>query len=768
MSKVDTNLEAYRLVQDPTHLLYLLFTKYGDIEEDFNNLIVNQLLYNKLSHLNCLFKENFFINNRREFFKRIYKKKESKDRIPKLYDYYRNYYDYFCKPFFLNFFSANLLHNYYNNKAEIFYKNNYSSSIEKNEEDNNNNDNDNERSESLSSLDNDTENKTIFTKRNKYIIDNDIDSNKCSITLTFDSFVKDNKGLISKRSTNDSFKKGIEYFIHEYKVIDNKKRNSNKLLKTEDNKIINSNEINENLFKIKINDLKNKNTDLKKNDNLNKNITKDISYNIMNDDNKNIEDIIQRINQNKKMASKLSRNSSNLEEFKKYTNNANKLKNNIHDIVKNKFWTNNKKVIKSHNNESKNNKNIISEKEKNFSRNSSNQNIFKLSSKLHNKKTINNFINYESRNSPKKVNDLLKLNDLITLKRSQNNNQLNNKIKIFKLSNNQANNNNLFSQAKIKALSMNKNSTESIKNCNNNNYEIKFEQKKLNTIIQSQRKDKTNKNLNLNKFSPMSRYTTNINVNNNKLINYNSETNSPKSNIFLRNEICSKKKSVTTEKFSPFDSINLDKNSQNKKTMIQTQKNNLSYSNNENSQNNILSNIKFFNSDHNRDKRNTNLIPKNFLYKNYTMGKVLMGNNNSKSNNKKVIYGISSLKNILHISRNKSKKTINSTLSHSKSTTKVIDNKNFIRVSSFKTISIDNKRLYINNLKKQNNNYKNSIIQDIIKNSKNDNYDIKSFGSNKNKCKSFGKEIMNGIFSPINIKQSFNFNKGVFKTKKKY
>ena len=365
MSKVDTNLEAYRLVGDPTRLLYLLFTKYGDIEEDFNNLIVNQLLYNKLSHLNSLFKENFFINNRREFFKRIYKKKESKDRIPKLFDYYRNYYDYFCKPFFLNFFSANLLHNYYNNKAEIFYKNNYSSSIEKNEEDNNNNNNDNDNggSESLSSLDNDTENKTIFTKRNKYIIDNNIDSNKCSITLTFDNSVKDNKGLISKRSTNDSFKRGIEYFIHEYQVIDNKKRN-NKLLKTEDNKIINSNEINENFFKNKINDLKNKNNDLKENDKLNKNI-KDKSYNLISDDNKNIEDIIQRINQNKKIASKLSRNSSNFEEFKKYTNNVNKLKKNIHDIVKNKFWTNNRKIIKNNDNESKNNKNIINEKEPN-------------------------------------------------------------------------------------------------------------------------------------------------------------------------------------------------------------------------------------------------------------------------------------------------------------------------------------------------------------------------------------------------------------------
>jgi len=122
---VNTNLEAFKLVKDPTHLLYLLYTKYGDIKEDYNNLIINQILFNKLTHLNSKFKENCYNNNDSEFLKRKYKKKESVERIPKLYDYYKNYYKYFCRPFFLNFFSASLLHNYYNIKAEIFYKNNY-------------------------------------------------------------------------------------------------------------------------------------------------------------------------------------------------------------------------------------------------------------------------------------------------------------------------------------------------------------------------------------------------------------------------------------------------------------------------------------------------------------------------------------------------------------------------------------------------------------------------------------------------------------------
>jgi len=106
---VNTNLEAFKLVKDPTHLLYLLYTKYGDIKEDYNHLIINQILFNKLTHLNSTFKENCYNNNQNEFLKRIYKKKESLERIPKLDDYYKNYYKYFCRPFFFKFFFSKFI-----------------------------------------------------------------------------------------------------------------------------------------------------------------------------------------------------------------------------------------------------------------------------------------------------------------------------------------------------------------------------------------------------------------------------------------------------------------------------------------------------------------------------------------------------------------------------------------------------------------------------------------------------------------------------------
>ena len=70
------------------------------------------------------------------------------------------------------------MENYGDDKAEVFYKNNYENSKSKNEQSDKNN------SESLSSLDNITDNKIIFTKKTKKIIDKNLDSNCGTITLT--------------------------------------------------------------------------------------------------------------------------------------------------------------------------------------------------------------------------------------------------------------------------------------------------------------------------------------------------------------------------------------------------------------------------------------------------------------------------------------------------------------------------------------------------------------------------------------------------------
>ena len=377
---IDTKLEAYKLVYDPTRLLCLLYTKYGDIEEDYNNLIINQLLYNKFSHINSKFKDDIFDNDIREFFRRMYNEKESKDRIPKLYDYYKNYYKYYCRPFFINFYSANILHNYFNVQAEIFYKNNYSITEEKKDSEKNNT-----NSNTISSFDNDTDNEIIFDKKNRFIIDNNTEANKYSMTLTYENISKDIINIQSKRSINNSFEKAVENFINISQIIKtnqnkhtqnneiNKNKNDKKIIKEENNKINNEEKIDENFFDNELlkNKLKNngeikeellfnekeKNNQGKKEKNIK---IKNYNNNIKNN-NKNDCNLIQGIITNNFFPLKISKNSkTNSKLDLKNNNNINKKHISIGNGLKEDI---SKKSINCNNSKKDNNK-IINKKDK--------------------------------------------------------------------------------------------------------------------------------------------------------------------------------------------------------------------------------------------------------------------------------------------------------------------------------------------------------------------------------------------------------------------
>ena len=95
LKSVNTKLEAYKLIHDPTKLLSLLFSKYGDIEDDYNLLYIEQLIYNKSSHYNILYKEYKYLCLIEENLKRFYNVEESKRRLPKLNEYYKNYHIFF-------------------------------------------------------------------------------------------------------------------------------------------------------------------------------------------------------------------------------------------------------------------------------------------------------------------------------------------------------------------------------------------------------------------------------------------------------------------------------------------------------------------------------------------------------------------------------------------------------------------------------------------------------------------------------------------------
>ncbi len=229
LEQFNTKDEAYRLIYDPTRLISLLYSKYGDIEEDFYLLHINQLIYNLLTKFNCYLKEIKYTNLLHDYLKRIYKLKESSERIPKLSDYYKNYHLFFCRPTFRHYKLSKIMCNFQDKKAEIFYKNNYKESkdiISMDKEENNYKKN---SSLSLTSFDNITNNKIIFDKHTKKMLDKsetELKNNNYYNTLVLEtprSINFSNNGLISKRTgDSNSFEKCIHALV-EYQYYKNKK-----------------------------------------------------------------------------------------------------------------------------------------------------------------------------------------------------------------------------------------------------------------------------------------------------------------------------------------------------------------------------------------------------------------------------------------------------------------------------------------------------------------------------------------------------------------
>ena len=98
---------------------------YNTYKKEFEVIKINDLIESKNCNLVAIFKDYLISDYIDEFLRRFYKIKESKSRIPKFSDYYKNYLKFFCKPTFSDFFANDEIQGYGEAKAEIYYKKNY-------------------------------------------------------------------------------------------------------------------------------------------------------------------------------------------------------------------------------------------------------------------------------------------------------------------------------------------------------------------------------------------------------------------------------------------------------------------------------------------------------------------------------------------------------------------------------------------------------------------------------------------------------------------
>ena len=123
ISKINTPFNIYKISKKYLNNKYGSKTK--NLKYKYLGLIMENLIFNKNSHLVTVFKDYMIYDFIEELLKRYYSRKESNDRIPKFSIFYKNYLNFFCIPTIKENFSNNLIHNRFERKAEFFYKENY-------------------------------------------------------------------------------------------------------------------------------------------------------------------------------------------------------------------------------------------------------------------------------------------------------------------------------------------------------------------------------------------------------------------------------------------------------------------------------------------------------------------------------------------------------------------------------------------------------------------------------------------------------------------
>ena len=104
--------------------------RYGPkakLKYSYKGLIMENLIFNKNTHLVSVFKDYMIWDYIEEFLKRFYKSQECNERVPKFASFYKNYLKFFCVPTFKDIFCNEMIHNYSEKKAELFYNENYKS-----------------------------------------------------------------------------------------------------------------------------------------------------------------------------------------------------------------------------------------------------------------------------------------------------------------------------------------------------------------------------------------------------------------------------------------------------------------------------------------------------------------------------------------------------------------------------------------------------------------------------------------------------------------
>ena len=478
--------------------------KYNSTPNLKNIMLINDLIESKETHFIATFKDFLISDFHEEFLRRYFLFHETKEILPKFYQYYKNYLNFFCKGIFCDFYLNEVMQEYGECQAEFYYNKNYGHkerNKKKEKKDLNeleHNHNELSDSENNSNNNNNINIRSIFSKSIKYSIDiiqnSKINENQKdlsnikplnytkenSITLPDDSSVSYNDIITNQNS--------LRFIINMIK----NKNELNKKIKNKKSEIISNKNRNKINNENNINYLINNNYKKIMNNNNNKNILNKKETQTLSKTNSNAN-IKTKAKTRIKSSNNKSKVNPNISNYKKYIEFlTNKQRNKSNDpkikISQDEFTFSLNKI-----NKNIKNKNIISplspnglinhfnffsnnpENKKALNNNIINNNPNKISSSLF---LVNNLFNKTTRNS-NKYSTIFPLSTLKNnLNKNKNNNNINNekeKKKVFKKdkignSNTNSTNNKFMNFNPNISIKSVKNLSPQSRNVNNNNY----------------------------------------------------------------------------------------------------------------------------------------------------------------------------------------------------------------------------------------------------------------------------------------------------------
>ena len=545
LKKNNQNLNQIQILAKNKISIFILnqnLQKYNSTPEQKNLMLINDLIESRETHFISTFKDYLIIDYQEEFLRRYFFQSEITEVLPKFYQYYKNYLNFFCKGTFCDFDVNSIMQEYGECQAEFYYNKNYGhkdkvkkkdkkENLNKNNqnEDNNNENNNNENGDNLDLI------KLIFTKS----IENSIEKVKNSYNL--------------EQNENKEELSNIKPYYS----------NKENTIILPDNSTVTSNDIitKENSIKYIINLMNKKNQRINLNKKIKNKKREMIPRNNNNDKNKKININNNKNSENKKYIHILSKTTSNLNVKNQKKNNSIKTRNKSNSIKINCFFKNNVLKPKNIQNISSYKKfiEILTSRPKNKSTEPKKKvfpDEFVSSSHKSNK---NNKNNNRTKNIISSINqnDIISHNNLISnnnlnnnaykSKNNYNSNKVNSSLFILNnIQNIDKNNKNIYNYNTLFPLSISK-----INNINKNRYNIgkKSEGKEGRKL---KVKDNDGKNLYIKSFlkalknvsSTPKAMQSNNNYNSNKSLSYSTVNNcniNINNNIILSNNYYSNK-----------------------------------------------------------------------------------------------------------------------------------------------------------------------------------------------------------------------------------